>query len=355
MALSDLEKIMYDPITLQEVVKTTPTCTTFFRDRVFTGRKYHDTEFFAIDFKKGGQRVAAFRHPEGEPDRVKNRGFETKYYTPPVVSEEKVTTASDILHRSPGENPINTGRTPQQRALEKLREDYKELDQMVSRREEVMCMQLLTTGKIDVYGKDVHEQIDFGFTNKTALAGTARWGQSGADILGNINTWCRTVQRTGFVKPGMMVVADGVADVLMADANIQKLLDIKDYDIARIAPKELPGNVAYIGTIQRWGLDIYSYNETYVDDWTTPGTDVTKEYMPAGGVLLLPERNPGMCIDYGRLVEADERNNRFITIDAARSFTSWMEKKPARRFVCVDSRPLPVPREINAWYFASVL
>ena len=52
-----------------------------------------------------------------------------------------------------------------------------------------MCAQALTTGAIQIVGKGVNEEIDFGFTNKVVLTGTEQWGQSGADILGMLDDW----------------------------------------------------------------------------------------------------------------------------------------------------------------------
>ena len=62
--------------------------------------------------------------------------------------------------------------------------EYQRLDDSISRREEWMCAQALTTGAIQIVGKGVNEEIDFGFTNKVVLTGAEQWGQSGADILG---------------------------------------------------------------------------------------------------------------------------------------------------------------------------
>ncbi len=57
---------------------------------------------------------------------VPNTGYETKTYTPPLVAPEKVTTVDNILQRRPGES-LYSGRTPAERAVLKMADDFKEL------------------------------------------------------------------------------------------------------------------------------------------------------------------------------------------------------------------------------------
>ena len=53
-----------------------------------------------------------------------NTGYETKTYTPPLVAPEKVTTVDDLLQRRPGES-LYSGRTPAERAVLKMADDFK--------------------------------------------------------------------------------------------------------------------------------------------------------------------------------------------------------------------------------------
>ena len=71
-----------------------------------------------------------------------------------MMLPQKVTTVDDLLSRMAGENPYS-GKTPADRAVEKLARDFSELDEMITRREEWMCAQALYTGVIPIVGEGI--------------------------------------------------------------------------------------------------------------------------------------------------------------------------------------------------------
>ena len=62
---------------------------------------------------------------------------------------------------------------------------------------------------------------------------------------------------------------------------------MKNYNLAVIQPRQLPNGVTYIGTIHELGLDIYTYNEWYLDDWTDPKKATEKPLVPEGELVLI--------------------------------------------------------------------
>lgn len=161
---------IYDPRTMQKLVSRMPPVHTFLKSRFFKNVKTFTTESVDVDFKKGNRKLAPFVHKRIGGKTVPNTGFTTKTYTPPYVAPDKVTTVDDILKRAAGESLYN-GLTPEQRAVKKMAEDYSELDEMITRREEWMAAQVIFTGTIPVVGESLNETIDFNFTNKEELTG----------------------------------------------------------------------------------------------------------------------------------------------------------------------------------------
>jgi hypothetical protein len=157
---------IYEPRYLAEAVRTAPPICTFLRDRFFSKVKTFPTKNVDIDIVKGNRKMAAFVHPMVGGEIVQNEGYETKSYAPPLINPATVTTADMFLQRLPGED-IYSGRTPADRAAEKLTEEYNKLNDMTTRREEWMAAQVLTTGQLKVKGKGVDEVIDFGFTTRS--------------------------------------------------------------------------------------------------------------------------------------------------------------------------------------------
>ncbi len=345
---------IYTPRTLGTLVRRIPVPKTFLRDTFFKNRVPFDTEKIDVDFKKGNRKLAPFVHPVQGGKIVKNSGYETKTYTPPTLSPNKVTKVDDLLKRLPGENPYS-GKTPAERAVEKLAEDLVELMEMITRREEWMAASAIFNGQIPIVGDGINEVIDFSFSNtETFVTDSKKWSSENSDPIADIKRWRKVVQRKGFVNCDILIMADDVADAFVNHPKVQKLLDVKAYDLAVIKPKELPNGATYVGTIKGLSLDIYTYNEWYLDDWTNPDAPEEKPLVPNGKLALL-STSANYSILYGAVTILDENGETFITVEGDKVPETWTERNPARRFLQVNSKPLTVPHEVDSWYVATVL
>lgn len=135
--------------------------------------------------------------------------------------------------------------------------------------------------------------------------------------------------------------------------TVQKLLDNRNIELARIAPKELPDGAKWIGHIATLAMDIYAYEEWYVDDFTDPENKEEKSMIPEGK-LMMASTNSRRSSCYAAITIAGD-DDQFITVESERVPETWMERKPARRFVSLSSSPLTVPHEADSWLVATVL
>lgn len=165
------EVSIYDPRYLAEVVRTTPPVHTFFLDTYFSNIKTFPTKGVDIDIVKGDRQMASFVHPLVGGQVLRDQGYKTESFTPPLINPLTITTANDALERAPGED-LYSGKTPEERAAQQLIEDYKRLDDAATRREEWMAVKTIMDGQIPIIGNGVSKVIDFGFTNKVKLEGT---------------------------------------------------------------------------------------------------------------------------------------------------------------------------------------
>ena len=149
---------IYEPRTMMGVIKKLPPVHTFFRSTFFSHEKTFVTKSVDMDYKKGARKLAPFVSREIGGKIIPNTGYTTETYTPPFIAPDKVTIIDDILDRQPGES-LYSGRTPAQRAVEKLARDFSKLDEMITRREEWMCAQALYTGVIPIIGDGLNENI----------------------------------------------------------------------------------------------------------------------------------------------------------------------------------------------------
>lgn len=345
---------IYEPRTMGRVVTKLPPVHTFFRSTFFRNEETFPTKSVDVDFVKGSRKVAPFVHRVIGGKTVPNTGYETKTYTPPLVAPDKITTVDDLLNRQPGES-IVSGRTPAERAVLKMSSDFAGLRDMITRREELMCTQSIFTGTIPVIGEGLNEIIDFGFTNKETITTAAKkWSNAASDPIADLKRWHKTVQKKGFTNCDMCVMADNVATEFVNHEKVQKVLDVKNYNLAVIQPKQLPNGVTYIGTIHELGMDIYTYNEWYLDDWTDPKNAAEKPMVPDGTLALLSS-NANYSMYYGAITLIDEATKNFRTVEGKYVPDTWIKRKPARRFLQLQSAPLSVPHDVDSWFVATVL
>lgn len=343
---------IYDPRYLAEVVKSAPPIHTYFRDTFFRNKKTFSTERVDIDIKKGSRRMAAFVHPRVGGTVMHSEGYQTESYKPPLINPYTVTTADQLLNRLPGEDLYN-GKTPAQRGAEKLLEEYADLNDATTRREEWMAVQALTTGQISVKGKGVDEVIDFGFTNKVELTGTAQWGKSAAKILDNLNDWETKVLVNGFTNVDMAIMGKDALKAFLADETVMKNLDNRRVEMGIISPRDLPNGVRYIGHLNKPNIDIYEYREVYLDDWTDPTNPVTKDLIPANMVLLMSSASNFMLC-YGACTYIEDASGQWVTIESDRILRSYVEYHPDRRMIELQAHPLPIPDKVDSWLVATV-
>lgn len=348
------EVSIYEPRTMGRIVEKLPPVRTFFRDTFFRREETFNTESVDVDFVKGTRKVAPFVHRIIGGKTVPNTGYETKTYKPPLVAPDKITTVDDLLKRRPGESLVS-GRSPAERAVLKMSDDFRELRDMISRREELMCVQSIFTGKIPIIGEGLNEVIDFGFTNTEVIsAATKKWSNAGSDPIGDLKRWHKQVQKTGFTNCNACVMADDVATAFVGHEKVQKVLDVRNYNLAVIQPRQLPNGVTYVGTIHELGMDVYTYNEWYLDDWTNPETPEEKPLVP-NGMLAMLSTNANYSMYYGAITLIDEGTKEFKTVEGKYVPDTWVKRKPARRFLQLQSAPLSVPHDVDSWFTAKVL
>lgn len=343
---------IYTPRYLAEVVRQTPPIHTFFKDTFFTRKKTFATERVDIDIVKGGRKMAAFVHPMVGGTAMKKEGYRTESYKPPLINPYTVTTADQLMNRLPGED-IYSGKTPAQRAAEKLQEEYAMLNDATTRREEWMAAQAILTGQVHVKGEGVDDVIDFNFTNKKTLTSTARWGQSAAKILDNLDEWEGEVLTNGFTNVDMVVMGKTALKAFLADAEIQKNLDNRRIEMGLVHPKDLSNGLRYIGHLNKPNVDIYEYREVFLDDWTNPTAPTTKPLMPDNQIIMISSQ-ANFVMAYGLCTYIDDNTKDWVTAQSDRVLRPYIAHHPDRKEIELQTHPLPIPDKADSWLVATV-
>ncbi|WP_458412771.1 major capsid protein [Schinkia sp. CFF1] len=336
---------IFEPRTMLKFVERMSKPNTFLRDTFFKNREYSTTDKVDVDIKKGNRKIAPYVHEKIGGKLVENSGFKTETFAPPLVAPYKITTAADIQRRSLGEN-IYSVKTPDERAAEKLVKDLAELEEMITRREEVMCSQALFEGKITVQGDGLDYVIDFNFTNKETLSGTDLWSDPASDPIADLKRYQRIVQQKGHVTADITIMSADVVDTFINHPKVKDILNIRNLKVGEVNIEVLPNGVTYIGQIPGVGK-IYEYNEYYLAE-----DGNMKPMVPEGTVTLL-STTAEYSMAYAAITIV--KDNQFTTFEAERVPDTWTEKNPARQFAQLNSKPLPIPKEVDAWFVAKVL
>ncbi len=342
---------IFKPESLKKAVSVLPTPSTFFRDTFFKTRNTHPTTKVRVDFYKGKRRVAPFVSEVLPSGVTKKLGYVTDDFETPLVSVKDVTNIGDIMKRGFGEN-IYGGVTPQERATKELLRTMKDYNEQIARREELSCAQAMLDGKILVKGEGVDYEIDFGFSNKGTVTSLWDAANSTADPVKDIAGMARECKKNGYKKPNICVMERSAYDSFIERCTKLGYLNNQYFLNLNIAPKVIDDALTYCGYVRDLDVEIYVYEEWYIDDWSGE-EPVEKSVMPKGKILLA-STNVGFSIEYGVLTFVDEETKEFYSVEGTRAADSWVEKNPDQRFLSLSSRPLPVPTEVDSWYVGTV-
>lgn len=317
----------------------------FLLKKFFSRVEQHDTAEVDIDVIRNKRRLAPFVNPLSEGKLVEHAGFSTRSIRPPYIKPKMVTTAADLLTRGVGQ-AVYGDQTPAQRAASRLAEELAEMDDMITRREEWMAAQALFTGSVTVTGEGLNAVINFGYTasHDITLTGTNAWDDAASDPIANLRAWKSiAVQDSGLV-PTDAILGSAARDAFLGNAVVAAQLDRTHQATLQIQMTQagMPDGVTYIGRIE--GLDLWTYEEYYLDD---AGNE--QPMVPTKSVLLGSSRADAR-LHYGAIMDLDS------PLVAMRRFPkSWTTPDPSARWVMLQSAPLPVPHQIDAFVIAEVL
>lgn len=343
--------------TLLAAYEAIPAVTSFLKDRYFPTNAMTDiftTDDVLVDYKDNGKKAAPFVSPI-LGGVVNTRGtFKTDRFTPPLVAPARTLSIDDLKKRGFGE-AVFSGVTPAQRKTLLTLRDLQELDAMTTRREEIMAAEVLINDKCvmktitDTGGSTEQSEIKFheGGSNPFQYTPAKGWDTAEGKILQDLQAMARMLIDKGLPAEELVVAGD-VADAIINNATIQKLLDNNRMNLGGIAPLELPEGAAHIGTLNVYGklIKIISYTETYENDEGN-----LEPYIPAGTVILTaPAAGRGL---YGAVTQL-EFDGEFYTYPGRRVPLYMPDFSKRTRTLTLSTCPLLIPRNKGAWISAKV-
>jgi len=348
----------FDTAILLASIEAQPPVHSFLRDRYFPTGNIFLTEKVFVEYKDGNKKIAPFVSPRVNGVTMTRDGSTLREFQPAHIAPKRVLTADDLQKRGFGE-ALFGNLTPEQRALAITTQDMIELQKMINIREEKMAADVIFTNKLTMqeYGTDpehpVEKEVRF-YTEATnpaqyTISAANKWDTSaakGQQIINDLHAMIKILTKRGLSATEAICSPD-VADVIINNEYIQKLLDNRRIEMGGINPEELPAGVVKVARLNVKGhlIDILSYDEEYTD---LDGT--TKAFVPAK-TLAVGAANAGQTV-YGAITQLED-DKQFHTY--AGTSVPKVEASGNVRSVILSSAPLTIPTNKNPFVVAQPL
>ena len=340
----------YDTHTLLASVQQLPPLHTFLLDRYFPTNEATDifaTDDVLVEYRKGHKKASPFVAPRKGGITILRDGYTMRRFTPSYIAPKRPLTIDDLRKRGFGEALYPT-LTPQQRQGVIMLGDLDELRDMNRRRKEAMAAQVIFTNAclMDEYVDDFHNfqerEVRYydGESNTAVYTPEEDWTTteaSGKQIINDVAAMVSMLTSRGLAATDVLVAPD-VADIILSNEWLLKLLDNRNYQIGGVDPETLPTGATRICRLNIKGhmMDFLSYEDTYteVDGTVTP-------YIPAG-TIAVGAPAAGRTV-YGAITQVEQADGEFHTY-AAMDVPKYLSDATHNvRELTLSSAPLCMP------------
>ena len=352
----------YDTHTLLASVQQLPPLHTFLLDRYFPTNAASDifaTTDVLVEYKKGSKKASPYVAPRKGGITIMREGYTMKRFTPSYIAPKRTLTIDDLNKRGFGE-ALYTNLTPEQRQGVIILSDIDELRAMNLRRKEAMAAEVMfTNGCImheyaDDFNKFDEKEVRYyeGDANPARYTPSANWSTteaSGKQIINDVAAMISMLTSRGLPATEVIVAPD-VADVILANEWIIKLLDNRNYQIGGVNPETLPAGASKIARLNIKGrmIDFLCYEDTYTE---VDGT--VKQFVPAGEICVTAPA-AGRTV-HGAITQMEQSDGEFHTYAGMDVPKYISDAANETREVRLATAPLCMPNNESAFISAKVL
>jgi len=233
-------------------------------------------------------------------------------------------------------------------------DDVRLMIEAVETRLEMLKMEIITTGMIDINEDGIHQQVNFGFnplTQTETLLGGALWAAAATCTpITDMQRWSRSiVARTG-VKPTRALTSESQMANLLASTQVSALV----YGIVGTGQAVTEAQLQNL--LSSMGLPkIVTYDDQYRVQ-NENGTYTQARYIPANAFIMLPADKLGDQL-YTPTVEALKKVREGIINegDAKRIYAEiWEENEPPAHWTKAAALSFPTCPQIDNIFIATV-
>lgn len=346
-------------LTLLAAVEQMVPTESFLKDRYFPTNDSTDifsTEEVLVEFREGNKKLAPFVSPRKNGMTILREGHSMHGYAPANIAPKRPLTIDDLKKKGFGE-ALFSNLTPAQRQMALILRDTSEMDAMISRREETMAAEtMLTNGCImkhyadkgDEYEeKEIHFYDDE--NNPAVYTPAVSWNEQTSDKIADLYQMILFLTQKGNAATDVLL-GSAAAKEFMNDERIQKLLDLKNYDIGSVAPIKLTTGATRLAHINIMGhpVDILMYEQNYESDHGQ-----IKPYIPPEKIIVTAP-NAGRTA-YGAVTQVEQSDGEMHTYPGKRVPHFVSDPSNNTRSITLTSCPLLMPKTKNPWISADVM
>lgn len=344
-----IEHSLYDTTTLLAAMNELEAPTNYWLDLCYPRVMTFTTKYIEFEQMDNLRKLAPFVVPTAKGRPIYTEGSNLTRIAPAYIKPKDAVEAAAMMGRKPGNLLAPTPRTPAENWDAAIGARLSQHRDAIERRWEWMGAKAIIDGKVTIVDEDSPERIiDFERDPnlEIVLTAGARWNQSGADVIGNIEAWRTLARQARFGGPiTRLTVSPDVWEVMRKNPDLLKQLDtqIRGTQGSFITGVREGLSVEYVGRLSGT-LDIYIYSDYYHDE---DGNMV--QIMPAGTVVGTGPAIQGVRA-FGAILDKKAGLNALPIFSKM-----WDEEDPSATFIMSQSAPLMVPVNINASFVAKVL
>ena len=207
---------------------------------------------------------------------------------------------------------------------------------------EIMRMQLLTTGKIDVTSADGRAKYVYDYQQQNQFNANIAWGEEGADPIADITEWLDAMELKRGSRPTRLIMNRNTFVRLMACDKLHKMM----------YPNDLASNM-YVSDVQKQQfieqttgvkIAVYSKQVALLDHATGLAKTQGHQLIPDGVVCVLPEGNLGKTW-YGTTPEESDlmsgSDAQVSIVNGGTAITTYKEPHPVQVVTVVSAVMIP--------------
>lgn len=320
---------LFNHRSMSPAVKLLPEQPSFLRTKIFKEGRTHPTREVDLAQLTVRPKMAPFIQVGDEGILVSKDVHDIKSVAFPKIRLKSKYTGLDLEKASINNPVIYIDSTPQQQMITDINDQQQKLKDMCNLRKEWMCAKLLTAGGFTYSVDGVYYKVDYGRNVLNTFDVTTSWGTNGAKPLTDFKIGyekCRTNGSSGVGK--MAIFGSNAYDLFMEDATVLAKLNTLNLQMGVIKPV---AGEQYFGSIN--GVECYVYSDNDSDG---------NPLIPTNAIIFLPVNTNEYVIDYGPVHEKEG------LIQTDWFSKGWDQEEPPGRFICVETNPLPLTKDIDS-------